>query len=196
MKKVILHHTAVSRDKNSAQLIATDNYHKSLKFPKSQLGYYVGYHYLIEPDGTEHQTRKENENGAHTKQGNLNYTSIGICLTGNFDVEDPTEEQLETLKKRLAKIKMAYDGVEVEPHRKHAVNKDGIPYKTCCGNLFTDEMIDDLVPKSDEEMIQTLLKEQMDFNSALWVQMEKNQKNLHVLNQAFRDYFARKSESQ
>ena len=35
--------------------------------------------------------------GAHTK--GMNIKSIGICLSGNFDIEIPKQEQLISLKK-------------------------------------------------------------------------------------------------
>ncbi|MBZ4369940.1 N-acetylmuramoyl-L-alanine amidase, partial [Mycobacterium tuberculosis] len=72
-----------------------DLWHKERGFPVSSLGFYVGYHYVIEKSGNLLTARRESEIGAHTI--GQNESSIGICLVGNFDVETPTQQQIATL---------------------------------------------------------------------------------------------------
>lgn len=129
-KNLIIHHTAVSRTKNAHQFEATDNYHKSKGWGQ------IGYHYLIEPDGTVMQGRKENETGAHTSQLNMNFFSLGICLTGDFDTEEPTKEQCESLLLLIQKKQREYAIPEnhVVPHRKYAP-------KSCWGKLLPDDIL-------------------------------------------------------
>ena len=127
---IIIHHSAVSREKNSNQFDAIERYHASKGW-----GQNTGYHYLIESDGTIKQGRKENEIGAHCKEDNKNYDSIGICLTGNFDIEKPTVKQIKSLFRLIKDIKTRHDIKEVNGHRKYAT------YKLCPGVLFTDTMI-------------------------------------------------------
>jgi len=91
---LIIHHTATNR--NTTTFEAVNNYHKQLWNWKSSLGYYIGYQYFITADGKLRQGRADNEPGAHCVGWNNN--SVGICLTGNFEIEIPTEAQLETLK--------------------------------------------------------------------------------------------------
>jgi N-acetyl-anhydromuramyl-L-alanine amidase AmpD len=55
----------------------------------------IGYHYVIQPDGTIYQTNDLDTVSYHTSGENAN--SIGICLTGNFDVQKPSFKQLESL---------------------------------------------------------------------------------------------------
>jgi len=88
--QIIVHHTAAVAP--IPQFEAINEWHKARKFPISSLGFYVGYHYVIEKDGTVQQARKDNEEGAHTYGQNFN--SIGICLVGDFDFEWPTHEQI------------------------------------------------------------------------------------------------------
>ena len=94
---LIIHHTATNRDTTTFE--AVNNYHKRLWNWKSKLGYYIGYQYFITADGELYQGRAENEAGAHCVGWNNN--SIGVCLTGNFEIEQPTVAQLETLKDLL-----------------------------------------------------------------------------------------------
>lgn len=87
--RIIWHHSADSSERPQLQKI--DAYHKSRDFPYSKRGYYVGYHYLIERDGTIIQCRDEDEIGAHDTGENLN--SIGICFSANFSAQTPNEAQ-------------------------------------------------------------------------------------------------------
>ena len=43
---------------------------------------HIGYHFVIDTDGTVETGRKEGETGAHVKGHNLN--SLGICLVGGI----------------------------------------------------------------------------------------------------------------
>jgi len=126
---IIVHHEGVVRSGPGFDFI--NSWHKSQQFPKSSLGFFVGYHYVIEKDGSLRQARKEWEEGAHTK--GENFRSIGICLVGNFDVELPTKQQIETLGALLADIttRLPIDVSAVFPHRKFAP-------KSCYGALLHD----------------------------------------------------------
>ena len=113
--RIIWHHTADSS--NAPQATKVNIYHKSRHFPISSLGYYGGYHYLIERDGTIFQYREETEIGAHDK--GENYGSIGICFAGNFNFEQPTKEQEETAAELAEEIilKWSIPLSRIEPHR-------------------------------------------------------------------------------
>jgi N-acetyl-anhydromuramyl-L-alanine amidase AmpD len=49
----------------------------------------IGYHFVIQPNGDIFQTNELKTVSNHVQ--NANTKSIGICLSGNFDVEQPTE---------------------------------------------------------------------------------------------------------
>lgn len=100
---IILHHSCSSRDKTTSQNI--NAWHKARDFTLSSLGFYTGYHYLILGNGQIIQTRKDNEMGCHCVP---NDGKIGICLTGNFEIEMSTTEQLISLGEILEKIKKDY----------------------------------------------------------------------------------------
>ncbi|MDD5431010.1 MAG: peptidoglycan recognition family protein [Candidatus Pacebacteria bacterium] len=98
--KIIIHHTADSD--NRPQFDKINRAHKERTFPLSSLGYYVGYHYLIERDGNITQARKNSDEGAHAVGQNI--SSIGIGLSGNFDVEWPTVQQKTALTALCTKL--------------------------------------------------------------------------------------------
>ena len=95
----MVHHSADSSTKS--QFLKIDGVHKNRKFPKSLLGFYVGYHFVIDPDGKRWQSRQTSEVGAHSSQacdgGACNVAAVGICLAGDFTKTDPTEEQKVSL---------------------------------------------------------------------------------------------------
>src|SRR3990167_1154547 len=109
-------------------------YHKSKGFPISSLGFYVGYHWLIEPDGTIKKARKEDEVGAHDQGENLD--SIGICLAGNFNLNMPPEPQAASAAKLLGEIRdrLNIPITKIEPHRQD-------DQTDCPGKLLGDNWI-------------------------------------------------------
>jgi len=113
--RIIWHHSGDNTDTH--QFAKIDIYHKSRGFPRSSMGYYVGYHWLIEQDGTVKQARAENEIGAHDKGENLN--SIGICLSGNFNIRLPSELATASAALLVKEIRSRWKIpiTRVEPHR-------------------------------------------------------------------------------
>lgn len=131
---IVIHHTATPLDNNPRTFDAVKRYHVGKGWGD------IGYHWFIERDGTLFTGRAENIVGAHCYQDNLNYKSIGICLEGMFDKEDPTPEQMKTLKDLVLRKMKEYTipPENVVPHRKYAT------YKSCPGTRFTDKMVVEL----------------------------------------------------
>ena len=160
-KKIIVHHTAVSRVAAPRQFLAVNGYHRDTRdengdfvfhFGKpSSLGYYGAYHILIEPDGSAFRYREDWEQGAHTKGQNL--TSLAVCMAGNFDVEFPTEAQIKTLVGRLKEWQAKYNIPNTQfflmPHRKFATSK------SCYGKLLGDNWVLEIsTPKKSPDDIE------------------------------------------
>jgi len=88
---IILHHSATARDKTTFESIK--NYHIALGWGD------IGYNFLITGDGKIHKGRKISVAGAHCIADKMNYKSIGVCLTGNFQTaEKPSSPQLASLE--------------------------------------------------------------------------------------------------
>lgn len=133
---IVIHHTLTDRDTTSFE--AVNNYHKSLWNFKSSLGHYIGYHYFITADGKVYQGRNDWEAGAHCYQDNKNYDSIGVCLTGNFDTEEPSSAQLKSLKQLLDDLSLKHGIIRdnIKFHRDYA------GYKSCPGSNIPEDFID------------------------------------------------------
>lgn len=96
-QEIIIHCSATPEGKGfTAKDI--DQWHKKRGFKK------IGYHYIIDLDGTVEKGREENENGAHTV--NHNSKSIGICYIGGLAKDGKTakDTRTEQQKKSLYKL--------------------------------------------------------------------------------------------
>ena len=99
---IMIHHSAVSWQKNPDQFIANNNYHKNRWNFKSSLGFYLGYHYDINKMGFIRQARAVGERSAACYQKNMNDgRCIHICLNGNFEIERPYKNQIYALRDLL-----------------------------------------------------------------------------------------------
>ena len=122
---IYIHHSASSRDYTTREMIYSwhvDGNHWSD----------IGYHYVIEGDGEIVEGRPLWKAGAHVKNNNAN--TIGICLTGNFETEEPSKGQLESLWKLLdgTMENFALNRSDVFAHR-----EDANANTKCCGeNLY------------------------------------------------------------
>lgn len=119
-KKVVIHHTAIKQD-GKTQYDRVNNIHKSKGFIQSNLtGSYVGYHYLVEQDGTIKKNKGLDEVGCHNNAYDpvagtaYNYSSIGISLAGNFEVDTPNKKQLDAVKTILSTIKQSIGVVKYD----------------------------------------------------------------------------------
>ena len=133
--KIIVHHSTSLIAMHQAHLI--DGWHEKRDFPKSQLGFFIGYHYVIEKDGTVLQARLVTEGGAHTV--GQNFSSIGICLAGNFDIELPTVAQERSLAALIDDEigRWHLDSAAIYPHRAFAK-------KDCYGTRLSNDWARDV----------------------------------------------------
>lgn len=128
-KFIMIHHSAVSHDRNPDQFEANNNYHKAQWNFKSSLGFYLGYNYEIAKSGLKRQARQDGEQTAACYQGDMNSGQcIHICLDGNFDIEKPESEQIYALRDLLKGLV-----------KKYGINKENIVFhsqyaqKSCPG---------------------------------------------------------------
>ncbi len=122
---IVVHHSAGVMDFKGEN----EHHRKRWNF-KSERGYYLGYHYFIERDGTVHKAREHWEMGAHV--ANQNKGKIGICLQGQGHLYDFTPEQYEKLCLYVSILKWMYQ-VPVRGHRDLA--------PTVCPSDFLDNWL-------------------------------------------------------
>lgn len=145
MTYIVLHHTAVSRDKQKNQLKPVDTYHRDKNWgteanpwyqPKpSSLGWYVGYNYFCDVNGKRTNTREIGTETIAQVGHNCDIPKrcdcVSYCLAGNFNNELPTEAQIKDFRKFVAEMEERYPNIRVIFHR------DIQKYRTCPGKLLT-----------------------------------------------------------
>jgi hypothetical protein len=67
----------------------------------------IGYHYAIDPAGRVWQARPLSWQGAHV--GNQNHGNIGVCVLGNYEVQQPNSRQVEALESFIARLMRTHD---------------------------------------------------------------------------------------
>ena len=88
INKIIIHH--------SASLMKTTTFEDVKRWHLERGFSDIGYHWVIDRNGELWKGRPESKIGAHCKGHNRD--SIGICVIGNFEIEEPTIAQRYTLK--------------------------------------------------------------------------------------------------
>lgn len=129
----VLHHTGDTSP--LPQLKKVNDYHKLRWDFISTLGWYVGYHYFIERNGVTTQTRANSEEGAHTKGHNLE--SVGIALAGNFDIDAPSEAQLNALALLMEELAETYGVYDFPLHNHSELSDTHCPGFWFHGNAFS-----------------------------------------------------------
>tara|TARA_R110000772_G_scaffold31754_2_gene78065 strand:+ start:1304 stop:1810 length:507 start_codon:yes stop_codon:yes gene_type:complete len=120
-------HTAVmhvSATKMSQDYTIEDckRYHKSKGWSD------IGYHFYIEKDGTLHQGRPLDKNGAHVS--GFNSGTIGICTEGGLDErgvpkDTMTDLQRLTVEGLLLSLKIENPKMKVKGHRDYSPDLNG-----------------------------------------------------------------------
>jgi len=114
----------------------------------------IGYHFVIRSNGTIERGRPIGTVGTHALSP-ANETTVGICLTGNFEQNPPRKEQLDSLRWLiLSVIHPQYGKIPIGQHKDWA--------RTACpGRLFPMEsFMASLTAQEEEEVYHLIINNQ------------------------------------
>lgn len=117
INEIIVHCAATPEGKNF-KAADIDRWHRERKMKC------IGYHYVVDLDGTVEPGRPESEIGAHCLGHNQN--SIGVCYVGGLAADGKTPKdtrtaaQKEALLALLKKIRVKYPKASIHGHRDFA----------------------------------------------------------------------------
>lgn len=117
---LILHHTGnpCDDDCSAAQINASH---------QAQGWTCIGYHYVIRKDGAIEEGRPEWAVGAHAYGNNAD--TIGIHLCGNFEIAEPTPQQIESAALLIAHLCAKYN---LPPDSAHVLGHLDLHHDTAC----------------------------------------------------------------
>lgn len=108
LEYIVIHHTASTRDMTVQEI-------HQLHLNQGENWKGIGYHFYIDKQGIIWRGRPEEMSGSHALD--YNFVSLGICLSGNFETEQPTDNQLKSLSELIQHLKQKYGNVQVVGHR-------------------------------------------------------------------------------
>ena len=154
LEYIVIHHTASTRDMTVQEI-------HQLHLNQGENWKGIGYHFYIDKQGVIWRGRPEEMSGSHALD--YNSVSIGICLSGNFEIEQPTDNQLKSLSELLQHLKQKYGNVQVVGHRD--LNATACPGK----NLYSK--LGSVIANSKDEYVKVFMS-----NNKLSVVLENGDK--------------------
>jgi hypothetical protein len=126
---IIIHHS-LTKDSATVSWGAIRKYHMETLGWKD-----IGYHFGLELIGDHYEVlmgRTLSEDGAHCKEGGMNRCGIGICVAGNYDIDDLPEPALALLVRLVRSLQAVFviPAANVQRHSDYAT------YKSCPGTKF------------------------------------------------------------
>lgn len=109
---IALHHSVTPADWSVDKTVkAIEREHLKFKAQGqvTSVSYNIAYHTLIFPDGTVKQTRALSDIGFHAGNWPVNQVSIGVCLIGNYENDQPTAKMGSALKTLLESLINQYN---------------------------------------------------------------------------------------
>ena len=145
-KYIIIHCTDYSYRNIADQFLACNGWHRDRGFPKSSLGWHIGYHRVI-TNGKNYKAKEDNEVGAHCNQHvdglSLNFQSLGIVCGFDGDIEMMLPEDYKLFQEQIWSWQDQYQipPSKIRFHRHYATDK------TCPGSLITGQWLSDLLKR-------------------------------------------------
>ena len=119
---IAVHHSLTDNIPGGEDICAFARYHvNNLDWPG------IGYHYVIDTDGTVYKTNAAKTKSYHV--GKHNQSALGVCLVGDFRDYDPTDKQYQALVELLKTLQDAY-GITTENIKGHS-EFEGYKWKKC-----------------------------------------------------------------
>jgi len=106
---IIVHHDAIEQGRFGK----TTPIHLISQYHKVKYGTFA-YHYYITASGRIYRMHDEREATPHALSYNFN--SVSVCLSGNFNIEQPTEKQYSAYIMLMQYLRMRYPNANILGH--------------------------------------------------------------------------------
>lgn len=144
--RVTVHHSGEANNMQSEAQIAQqlEEYRVSQSRSAASGGLGAGdlaYHFVIDRRGVVWEGRPLCYQGAHAGNSLANRGNVGVCLLGNFNVQNPNSDQTRALRDLLNKLMARYRlaGSDVYTHREVKAQY-GLATTDCPGTYLQQEV--------------------------------------------------------
>jgi N-acetylmuramoyl-L-alanine amidase len=93
----------------------------------------IGYHYVVEQDGTVKKTNNLSTVSYHV--GESNRLAVGVCFTGHYDIDTPPQVQLDAGAQLIAELTRGLPQLGIDDIWGHT-QFPGYAHKSCPGTRF------------------------------------------------------------
>lgn len=133
---VVIHHSVTPRDLALSKSVSSfSRSHWVRLHPQvNSLWYHIAYHYVIAGNGEWKKTRGLNEIGYHASNRPINQKSVAICMTWNFDVEHPTQAQIDVVNYLISELEKKLGRLDIRFHNEFATKT--CPWKNVTKTMF------------------------------------------------------------
>jgi len=132
--RIFIHHSLTSPGKHVDPAVLARAHMKAGRFGPGLVAEGIAYHRLIQPDGTIQRCWgyevKTWHAGSKKFVGDENLDSVAICLIGDFDKEEPSEDVYRALVQEVRAIRKDLGFIGLWTHNQVA------PWKSCPGTNF------------------------------------------------------------
>ena len=90
----------------------------------------IGYHYAIDPNGRIWECRSIKYQGAHVASNNEN--NIGVLLMGNFELQQPSKQQLASMRAFVRQLRLKHKITVKNKSRKYGIKTHRELNRTLC----------------------------------------------------------------
>jgi len=169
---IVVHHSGGLQENPNASTAwltvgAIDRSHQA-RWPnfKSEMGFWVGYNFVILPNGEVTQTRLVGEETAHTI--GMNTRSIGICIIGNANsvsgrpIDTITPEAIKSYRQLIKDIEnknvKIKDGTNLDISRNRIYPHRAFSQTDCYGTYYSDSWCRDILRDKPKLSINVIIQ--------------------------------------
>ena len=137
-KYIVVHHSGTPTDMDLSA--------SSIQNMHLRNGWYgIGYHFVIRKNGTVEIGSPLESIGAHSYGHNNN--TIGIHLSGNFEIARPTKKQIESLEHLIAHLAKSYD---IDINKNVILGHQDLNHDTACPGVYLKKQLPTIREKALE----------------------------------------------
>lgn len=167
IKYIVIHHSLTPQYLDLKKSISSfSNSHSMiLHTSKNSLWLNVAYHYVISWTWARAKTRWLHEVWYHASNIYINRESVWICMTWNFDINNPSQSQIDTVNYLIYELEKKFGKLQIRFHNEFS--SKSCPWSNTLRSMFKHKF------EQDISISKELKKNFSEARSLLWTVWEE-----------------------